>query len=116
MAKRQVSVTLATYIDVKGFSRFALQGQTVDVHPDHIERFDLLNVIPGAEQVASEVAEPEPAPVLPEPAPQVEANISEIPDSSVLSENAAAEVLNLDAPRKRGRPRKAPAPEATPEV
>lgn len=120
------------YIDPDGRARFASAGQEIEVHDDKVAGFDLLNVLsgepgsptpePAAPLSAPDSAAPadEPAPVLPAPE-RVEQIATEVAETAakldgVLSENAAAEVLNLDAPRKRGRPRKAPAPEATPEV
>jgi hypothetical protein len=47
MPERVVNLGLATYIDTKGDSRFAMKGDTVDVHPEHVDRFDELNVDMG---------------------------------------------------------------------
>jgi hypothetical protein len=44
MPDREVKLALATYIDLDGVSRWGMQGATVAVHPDHVERFDELNV------------------------------------------------------------------------
>lgn len=51
MPGREVVVSVAAYVDVNGVRRFALRGDSVDVHPDHVERFDALNVQPGAPAV-----------------------------------------------------------------
>lgn len=48
MTAREVVVSVAAYTDVNGVRDFALRGETIDVHPDHVERFDSLNVVPGA--------------------------------------------------------------------
>ncbi|QFG08864.1 hypothetical protein PBI_MALAGASYROSE_14 [Mycobacterium phage MalagasyRose] len=117
MPQRQVNVTLATYRDESGAHRFGLRGQVVDVHPDYVERFDRLNVVGGVEPVAVEVvtvnsdatpleglaeylaaerawgelvevwlAAEDAAKQAAEPAPE---------GDGALSDNAAAEVLNL---------------------
>ncbi|OHU71385.1 hypothetical protein BKG86_17175 [Mycobacteroides chelonae] len=57
MPTREVVVSVAAYTDVNGVRDFALQGETIDVHPDHVERFDLLNVVPGASEHPADVAD-----------------------------------------------------------
>lgn len=57
MPQREVAVTLATFVDEDGFRQFGLQGSTVHVHPDHVERFDQLNVVPGLAGALADVAE-----------------------------------------------------------
>lgn len=47
MPERTVLLGGMTYIDEDGIGQFGLQGQTVAVHPDNLERFDSLNVDPG---------------------------------------------------------------------
>ena len=43
MTEREVKQPLVSYRDKDGAIRHALQGQVVDVHPDHIKEFDALN-------------------------------------------------------------------------
>lgn len=43
MTRREVKIPLASYRDPDGLMRYALQGEGVDVDPDHIEEFDKLN-------------------------------------------------------------------------
>ena len=43
MPDRVVKLELATYIGEDGATRYALQGETVTVHPDHVKRFDEVN-------------------------------------------------------------------------
>jgi hypothetical protein len=40
MPEREVKTTLASYRDADGAMRYALQGETVDVAADDLERFD----------------------------------------------------------------------------
>jgi len=47
MPDREVKLALASYIDKDGVPRYGLQGETVTVHPDHVERFDEFNVDMG---------------------------------------------------------------------
>ena len=54
--KRTAKLSLMAYTDVDGLDLWAFAGDEIDVHPDHVERFDSLNVLPGEEP-----AEPEPA-------------------------------------------------------
>ncbi|MGZ9829868.1 hypothetical protein ACXYTP_23425 [Tsukamurella ocularis] len=46
-AKRTVRVGSMAYVDPTGRTRRADCGAEVSVHPDDVERFDLLNVLPG---------------------------------------------------------------------
>ena len=48
MPEREVKTGLATYIDADGVRRYALAGETVTVHPDHVKAFDELNGAPEA--------------------------------------------------------------------
>lgn len=57
MASRQVNVTVATFIDVAGRTKYAQRDAVVDVHPAHVERFDRLNVTPGNESADTAVAD-----------------------------------------------------------
>lgn len=47
--ERTVRVGLMSYLDPDGVPRFAQTGAVVTVHPDDVERFDRLNVLPGDE-------------------------------------------------------------------
>lgn len=47
MPNRVIKLALATYFDEDLQSRFALKGETVAVHSDHVKRFDELNVDMG---------------------------------------------------------------------
>ena len=40
MPEREVRQALATYVDEDGATRYALEGETVTVHPDHVKQFD----------------------------------------------------------------------------
>ncbi|MFA4083676.1 hypothetical protein ONA92_18430 [Mycobacteroides salmoniphilum] len=55
MTAREVVVSVAAYTDVNGVRDFALRGETIDVHPDHVERFDRLNIVPGTPVVTDPV-------------------------------------------------------------
>ena len=46
MTTRTVTIGLASYTDSDGVPRFGLQGETVEVHADHVKRFDELNGAP----------------------------------------------------------------------
>lgn len=69
--ERTVALGLMSYVDENGSHRHAQLGATVQVHPDHVDSFDRLNVLqgqaPAVEPVAPLVVEPEPEP---EPAPK----------------------------------------------
>jgi hypothetical protein len=43
MPERDVTQTLATYINADGATSYALQGETVTVHHDNIKAFDAAN-------------------------------------------------------------------------
>lgn len=75
--KRTVQLGSMAYVDPSGQVRRADCGAEVEVHPDHVERFDRLNVL----QVASERAD----------TPQQVSAAAEVP---------------MEAPRRR-RPRRA---------
>lgn len=47
MPDREIKTALGTYVDSNGVSRFAMKGETVTVHADHVKRFDELNVDNG---------------------------------------------------------------------
>lgn len=53
--KRTVKLGLMAYLDPEGVDRWGFAGEEIDVHPENVERFDSLNVLPG--EVASD---PEP--------------------------------------------------------
>lgn len=38
-----------TYTDVEGVAKYAFDGVEVEVHPEDVERFDRLNVLPSDE-------------------------------------------------------------------
>ena len=50
MTERTVHIGMTTYTDPDGIPRIALAGETVDVHPDHVKRFDELNGAPPEEK------------------------------------------------------------------
>ncbi|MEZ5152120.1 hypothetical protein [Rhodococcus zopfii] len=50
--ERTVKIGLIAYRGPDGAVRRAQNGATVLVHPDHVERFDRLNVLPSAEASA----------------------------------------------------------------
>jgi hypothetical protein len=45
MPERTVNTTLVSYLDEDGVRRYGLHGETVSVHPDHVEAFDEANGI-----------------------------------------------------------------------
>lgn len=47
MPKRTIKTALGTYINKAGVSEFGFQGDEVEVHPDHVARFDENNVENG---------------------------------------------------------------------
>lgn len=49
MPKRTINTALGTYINKNGVSEYGFKGDEVEVHPDHVDRFDELNVDAGAE-------------------------------------------------------------------
>ena len=67
MTERLIHIGVASYRNPDGLNRFGMQGETVDVHPDDLERFDRLNPAPAelaelaesvdADAVAEEIAE-----------------------------------------------------------
>lgn len=135
MPVREVVVSVAAYTDVNGVRDFALRGEAIDVHPDHVERFDLLNVVPGASEHPADVADTDPdsentgpeqaEPVLPaEPADVAEWLTAEQQwrddvTAWLVAEGEASEagepgdderlnaVLDLSASPKRARPSRA---------
>lgn len=46
MPERTIAVSAAYYTNTDGNSVLGFQGDKVDVHPDHVKRFDELNVLP----------------------------------------------------------------------
>ncbi len=46
MTARTVTIGLASYVDPDGVRRIGLAGETVQVHADHVKRFDELNGAP----------------------------------------------------------------------
>ena len=52
MSERVVKTTLASYRDVDGVLRYALQGETVTVHADDVKRFDEVNGAPPEDKPA----------------------------------------------------------------
>ncbi|MFR9767058.1 hypothetical protein [Nocardia sp. SC052] len=54
--KRTVRLGLMSYVDPAGAYRTANEGDTVEVHPDHIARFDRLNVVQtSAEPIGQDI-------------------------------------------------------------
>jgi len=51
------------YVDPDGFDQWAFAGDKIDVHAEHVERFDSLNVLPGDEpdEASHEVQDEAPA-------------------------------------------------------
>lgn len=45
--KRTVKLGLMAYVNPEGFDTWGFAGDEVDVHPENVERFDSLNVLPG---------------------------------------------------------------------
>ena len=43
MTKRTVQSGMVTYRDPEGATRYGVAGEEVDVHADHVARFDQLN-------------------------------------------------------------------------
>lgn len=73
--ERTVRIGGIQYRDPKGVWRFGLQGKTVRVHPDNVERFDAFNGdpssrVPEPDPTVPEPATPEPSTPEPEPAPE----------------------------------------------
>lgn len=58
--ERTVALGLMSYVDETGKHRNAQLGATVRVHPDHIARFDRLNVVPGRPPEPEPKSESEP--------------------------------------------------------
>lgn len=56
--ERTVALGLMSYVGEDGKYRWAQSGATVRVHPDHIERFDRLNVPQGQEPASKSADEP----------------------------------------------------------
>lgn len=60
--ERTVVMGLMSYVREDGTYRTAVAGETVRVHPDHVERFDRLNRLQGQEPEKSEPEKAEPKP------------------------------------------------------
>ncbi len=58
MPEREVKQTLVSYLDEEGIRRYGLAGETVNVHTDHVERFDKLNGGPPAAEAQKKRARP----------------------------------------------------------
>lgn len=58
--ERTVVMGLMSYVREDGTYRTAVAGETVRVHPDHVERFDRLNRLQGQEPAEQEKADPKP--------------------------------------------------------
>jgi hypothetical protein len=67
MPERVARLGSMHYKDSDGRYRTASAGDTIQVHPDYLERFDRLNVLLG-EKPEDVKAGPEAEPVTPEPA------------------------------------------------
>lgn len=50
--KRTVRLGSMAYVDPDGRTRRADCGSEIEIHPDHVERFDRLNVLAGQESPA----------------------------------------------------------------
>ncbi len=48
---------MVTYTDTSGVPRFAFAGDEIDVHPDHVARFDAVDA-PATEQQDAEPKQP----------------------------------------------------------
>ena len=59
MTKRTVNIGLATYLRPDKLLQFGLYGETVDVDPKDLERFDRLNGEAPAEEPAEAEDQPE---------------------------------------------------------
>jgi hypothetical protein len=47
MPKRTIKTAIGTYINKAGVSDYGFQGEEIEVHPDHVARFDEFNVENG---------------------------------------------------------------------
>ncbi|MGH3953942.1 MAG: hypothetical protein ACRDTI_07905 [Mycobacterium sp.] len=121
MPTREVVVSVASYTNASGVRTFAERGETIDVHPDHVERFDSLNVVPGApvadpvvviddsdgDEVADDTAEAEDTtPEQPEDeSPAQEDDIADEPTPSAepQADDRLDAVLDLGAPKRPAR-------------
>ena len=56
--KRTVRLGAMSYINSAGQVRWADCGAEVEVHPDHVERFDRLNVLQGEHDAPARVDTP----------------------------------------------------------
>jgi hypothetical protein len=50
MPKRTIKTGIGTYVNKQGVAEFGFQGDEVEVHADHVDRFDELNVQPGGDE------------------------------------------------------------------
>lgn len=93
MAERAARLGSMHYLDSDGRYRTASAGDTIQVHPDFVERFDRLNVLLGE-------SFDDPTPRLsrnPETAKKIEKSDPE---------NAVEVPVDKPVPKRRGRPRK----------
>jgi hypothetical protein len=50
MPKRTIKTGIGTYVNKDGVREFGFQGDEVEVHSDHVAKFDELNVQPGGDE------------------------------------------------------------------
>ena len=82
MVRREIEHPLISYRDPQGRIRHALQGEGVDVHPDHVKAFDEVNGV--SEDTPAQTAR----------------------DAARTPLKPAREATRAPAPKRRGRPRK----------
>jgi hypothetical protein len=56
VTERTVNATLSSYRDADGVMRYALKGETVNVHADDLERFDEANGVVTAQAPTKKAA------------------------------------------------------------
>lgn len=107
MPEREIKTALGTYVNEHGVSGYGFKGDKVQVHKDHVDRFDELNVDLGDEAVSPRTAvnlvtgANSPGPFNQEPlAPASEVELEPQPQDSDAEPPEGLE------PRKRGRPSK----------
>lgn len=106
MAAREVVVSVAAYVDVNGVPGFALRGDTVDVHLDHVERFDRLNIVPGTPVATDRVIVIDDS----------EDTDDEVADNGAESEDTTSEQVEDDSPAQEDDVADEPTPSAEPEA